>query len=234
LLRDAATARDRWPDGDGLFRRTRARSIVSFPALLLSPFFGVIDGPSIVYYVGARLPKFNIKGRVIMKIETMEDLFVEQIEDLYDAEQRLVKALPKMAEASTSPELRHAFESHLDETRGHVTRLEQVFLALRKKPKSQTCDAMKGLIEEGEDMISNTDQSPVRDAGLIAAANRVEHYEIAAYGTVRTLAKALGVNEAVGLLDATLTEEKKADEKLTRLAETSVNRDALRGAAVSR
>jgi ferritin-like metal-binding protein YciE len=169
-----------------------------------------------------------------MKIESMEDLFVEQIEDLYDAEQRLVKALPKMAEASTSPELRQAFESHLDETRGHVTRLEQVFLALRKKPKSQTCDAMKGLIEEGEDMISNTGQSPVRDAGLIAAANRVEHYEIAAYGTVRTLAKALGVNEAVSLLNATLAEEKMADEKLTSLAETSVNQQALRSAPVSR
>jgi ferritin-like metal-binding protein YciE len=169
-----------------------------------------------------------------MKIESMEDLFVEQIEDLYDAEQRLVKALPKMAEASTSPALRQAFESHLDETRGHVTRLEQVFQALRKKLKSQTCDAMKGLIEEGEDMVSNTEQSPLRDAGLIAAANRVEHYEIAAYGTVRTLAKALGVNEAVGLLDATLTEEKNADAKLTKLAETSVNREVLRSAPVSR
>jgi ferritin-like metal-binding protein YciE len=168
-----------------------------------------------------------------MKIESMEDLFVEQIEDLYDAEQRLVKALPKMAEASTSPELRQAFESHLGETKGHVTRLEQVFQALRKKPKSQTCDAMKGLIEEGEEMVSNTEQSPVRDAGLIAAANRVEHYEIAAYGTVRAFAKALGVNEAVGLLDATLTEEKKADQKLTKLAETSVNREALRSAPVS-
>jgi ferritin-like metal-binding protein YciE len=179
-------------------------------------------------------PTIQYKGSVIMKIESMEDLFVEQIEDLYDAEQRLVKALPKMAEASTSPELRQAFESHLDETRGHVTRLEQVFLALRKKPKSQTCDAMKGLIEEGEDMISNTGQSPVRDAGLIAAANRVEHYEIAAYGTVRTLAKALGVNEAVSLLNATLAEEKKADEKLTNLAETSVNQQALRSAPVSR
>ena len=169
-----------------------------------------------------------------MKIENMEDLFVEQIEDLYDAEQRLVKALPKMAEASTSPELRQAFESHLGETHGHVTRLEQVFQALRKKPKGQTCDAMKGLIEEGEDMVSNTDQSPLRDAGLIAAANRVEHYEIAAYGSVRSLAKTLGVNEAVSLLDATLAEEKKADQKLTKLAESSVNREAMRGAPASR
>ncbi len=169
-----------------------------------------------------------------MKIENLEDLFVEQIEDLYDAEQRLVKTLPKMAEASTSPQLRQAFESHLEETKGHVRRLEQVFQALRKKPKGQTCDAMKGLIEEGDDMISNTEQSPLRDAGLIAAANRVEHYEIAAYGSVLSFAKTLGVQEALSLLDATLSEEKKADEKLTQIAETSVNESAARGVAVSR
>jgi ferritin-like metal-binding protein YciE len=169
-----------------------------------------------------------------MKIETLEELFLEQIEDLYDAEQRLVKALPKMAEAATSAQLRQAFESHLEETKGHVRRLEQVFQVMRKKPKAQTCDAMKGLVEEGEDMISNTDQSPVRDAGLIAAANRVEHYEIAAYGSVLSFAKTLGIHEALALLDATLTEEKKADQKLTQLAETSVNESAVRGAAVSR
>jgi len=169
-----------------------------------------------------------------MKIESMEDLFLEQIEDLYDAEQRLVKALPKMAEATTSPALRQAFESHLGETKGHVTRLEQVFQALQKNPKGQTCDAMKGLIAEGEEMVSNTDQSPLRDAGLIAAANRVEHYEIAAYGSVQAFAKTLGIHEAVALLDATLTEEKKADEKLTKLAESLVNQEAFRSAPVSR
>jgi ferritin-like metal-binding protein YciE len=169
-----------------------------------------------------------------MKIESMEDLFLEQIEDLYDAEQRLVKALPKMAEAATSPALRQAFESHLGETKGHVTRLEQVFQAIQKKPKSQTCDAMKGLIEEGEDLVSNTDQSPVRDAGLIASANRVEHYEIAAYGSVQAFAKTLGITEAVRLLETTLNEEKKADEKLTKLAESSVNQGALRAASVSK
>jgi ferritin-like metal-binding protein YciE len=105
---------------------------------------------------------------------------------------------------------------------------------MRKKPKGQTCDAMKGLVAEGEDMISNTDQSPVRDAGLIAAANRVEHYEIAAYGSVLAFAKTLGIVEALTLLDATLTEEKKADQKLTQLAETSINEGAVRGEAVSR
>ena len=133
----------------------------------------------------------------------------------------MFKALPKTAEASTSPELRQAFESHLGETKGHVTRLEQVFQALRKKPKGQTSDAMKGLIEEGEDMVSNTEQSPLRDTGLIAAANRVEHYEIAAYGSTQAFAKTLGVNEAVSLLEATL-------------AESSVNQEALRAASVSR
>ena len=169
-----------------------------------------------------------------MKIESMEDLFLEQIADLYDAEQRLVKALPKMAEASTSPELRQAFESHLGETKGHVQRLEKVFQYLQKDPKGQTCDAMKGLIKEGEQMVSDTDQSPLRDAGLIAAANRVEHYEIAAYGSVRSFATTLGMQEAVALLDATLNEEKKADEKLTKLAESKVNQEASRTAAISR
>src|ERR1700733_1381059 len=118
-----------------------------------------------------------------MKIETMQDLFTSQIMDLYDAEQRLVKALPKMAEASISPQLRHAFESHLQETKGQVERLERIFEQIGKKPKAETCDAMKGLISEGEEMISDTEELPVRDAGLIAAANRVEHYEIAAYGS---------------------------------------------------
>ena len=114
-----------------------------------------------------------------MKIESMEELFLQQIEDLYDAEKRLVKALPKMAEASTSINLRQAFQSHLRETEGHVNRLETIFRQMGKSPKGQTCDAMKGLVSEGEDTVSHIDQSPLRDAGLIAAANRVEHYEMA-------------------------------------------------------
>lgn len=162
-----------------------------------------------------------------MKIENMQDLFVGQIMDLYDAEQRLVKALPKMAEASNSPQLRRAFESHLKETEGHVTRLEKVFEQLGKKPKAETCDAMKGLISEGEDMVSDTDESPVRDAGLIAAANRVEHYEIAAYGSARTFAEKLGLSSAVTLLNQTIEEEKKADSLLTQLS-ASINSEALR------
>ncbi|HEX5226619.1 MAG TPA: ferritin-like domain-containing protein [Bryobacteraceae bacterium] len=163
-----------------------------------------------------------------MKIESMEDLFLEQIEDLYDAEKRLVKALPKMAQASTSQTLRQAFESHLMETEGHVSRLEKVFRMIGKDPKSQTCDAMKGLVSEGEDVISDIDESSLRDAGIIAAANRVEHYEIAAYGSARTFAQTLGLGEAATLLEQTLQEEKKADQKLTQLAESMVNEEALR------
>lgn len=161
-----------------------------------------------------------------MKIETMQDLFLEQIMDLYDAEQRLVKALPKMAEAAISPQLRQAFQSHLQETRTHVDRLDRIFTRMGQKPKTQTCDAMKGLIDEGEDIVSDTDESPVRDAGLIAAANRVEHYEIAAYGSARTFATNLGLSDAASLLEQTLEEEKKADAKLTQLAQSSVNSQA--------
>lgn len=163
-----------------------------------------------------------------MKIESMEDLFLEQVEDLYDAERRLLKALPKMAEASSSQTLRQAFESHLLETEGHVRRLETIFRILGKDPKAATCDAMKGLVSEGEDVVSNIDESPLRDAGLIAAANRVEHYEIAAYGSARTFAETLGLQEAASLLQQTLQEEKLADQKLTQIAESMINDEALR------
>jgi len=167
-----------------------------------------------------------------MKIENMEDLFLAEIEDLYDCEKRLTKALPKMAKASTTPELKKAFEAHLQETQGHVERLERVFEEMGKKPKAVPCEAIKGLIEEGEEMIGNTEASPLRDAGIIAAANRVEHYEIAAYGSARTFAQTLGLDRAVSLLEQTLEEEKKADKKLTQLAETMVNDEALRAAPV--
>lgn len=161
-----------------------------------------------------------------MKVETLQDLFLLEIEGLYDAEQRLVKALPKMAQASSAP-LRQAIESHLEETKTHVQRLEQIFASMRVKEKTQTCDAMKGMIEEGEDLISEIDESPLRDAAIIAAANRVEHYEIAAYGSARTFAEKLSMAEAAALLKRTLEEEKKADQKLTELAQTMVNDQAL-------
>jgi ferritin-like metal-binding protein YciE len=170
----------------------------------------------------------------MMKIETMEDLFLEQVEDLYDAEKRLVKALPKMADATTSISLRQAIESHLMETEGHVGRLEKLFGILGQDPKAKTCDAMKGLISEGEDLIDDIEQSPLRDAAIIASANRVEHYEIAAYGSARTFAQMLGLNDAATLLDETLEEEKMADQKLTQLAESMVNEEARRSPVLQR
>ena len=158
-----------------------------------------------------------------MRFETVEDLFLSQIQDLYDAEKRLVKALPAMAEAASSIELRYAFEKHLGETEGHVRRLQNVFSELGKEPKSTICAAMKGLIREAESVISDMDESPLRDAGLIAAANRVEHYEIAAYGSARTFAETLGMTNAARLLMQTLEEEKMADQTLTEIARGMVN-----------
>ena len=168
-----------------------------------------------------------------MKIESMEELLLEKIDDLNDAEKRLVKALPKMVQASTSMNLRQAFESHLRQTEGHVNRLETIFRQMGKDPKGQTCDAMKGLVSEGEDIVSHIEQSPLRDAGLIAAANRVEHYEIAGYGSARTFAQTLGLSQAASLLDQTLQEEKEADQKLTQIAESMVNEEALRRSPVT-
>lgn len=166
-----------------------------------------------------------------MKYETMQDLLLGQIQDLYDAEQRLVKALPKMAEAAASQKLRQAFEEHLGQTKGHVTRLERIFRELGQDAKGTTCDAMKGLIKEGESIVSDIDESPLRDAGLIAAANRVEHYEIAGYGSARTFAQTLGMDRTASLLEQTLDEEKQADQKLTELAESMINEEALRSGA---
>ena len=162
-----------------------------------------------------------------MKIETMEDLFLEQIRDLYDAEKQLVKALPKMASASSSDRLRQAFDMHLEQTKGHVARLEQIFSQIDQKSGGESCDGMKGLISEGEDVVDDVDKSPLRDAGLIAAGNRVEHYEMAGYGTARTFAQMLGYNDAARLLEQTLEEEKMADQKLTQIAESMVNERAL-------
>ena len=138
-----------------------------------------------------------------------------------------------MAEASTSIILKQTFESHLRQTEGHVRRLENIFRQLNKDAKGQTCDAMKGLVSEAEDMVSHTDESSLRDAGLIAAANRVEHYEMAAYGSARTFAKTLGLSQAAALLEQTLQEEKEADQKLTQLAQHMVNDEALRSGAVA-
>jgi ferritin-like metal-binding protein YciE len=156
-------------------------------------------------------------------LNTFDDLFVEQLQDLYDAEQRLTKALPKMAAAAHSPALKSAFEEHLRQTQNHVTRLEQVFKSIGKSAQSKTCEAMKGLVEEGSEVIGAKGDPNVKDAALIAAAQRVEHYEIAGYGTVRTFAQHLGKSEAVRLLQETLNEEAETDKKLTGLAEKAIN-----------
>jgi len=156
-------------------------------------------------------------------LDSFEELFVEQLQDLYDAEQRLVTALPAMAAAAKSKTLRDAFQQHLGETQGHVSRLERVFQMLGKSAKAKTCQAMKGLVAEGEEVISSSGDADVKDAALIAAAQRVEHYEIAGYGTVRTFAQRLGRSDVAQLLQETLNEEGATDKKLTGLAEQLIN-----------
>jgi ferritin-like metal-binding protein YciE len=162
-----------------------------------------------------------------MKMESLKDLYLEQLRDLYDAETQLVEALPKIAEAANASDLKTAFNQHLRQTREHVTRLERIFSALGEKPEGQTCQGMKGLLKEGQEIIKAKGEPEVIDAGLIAAAQRVEHYEIAGYGTVRTYAETLGAEEAARLLEKTLQEEEETDDKLTELAESHINAEAL-------
>ncbi len=156
-------------------------------------------------------------------LNSFDDLFVEQLQDLYDAEQRITQALPKMAAAAHNPALKSAFQEHLRQTENQVTRLQQVFKSLGKSAQSKTCAAMKGLVEEGSEIVSGEGDPDVKDAALIAAAQRVEHYEIAAYGTARTFAQRLGKPEAARLLQQTLDEEAETDKKLTGLAEKAIN-----------
>jgi ferritin-like metal-binding protein YciE len=155
-----------------------------------------------------------------MKIETLRELFIDELQDLHSAEQQITKALPKLIKASHSPNLKQAFEHHLEETRHHVTRLEQIFQRMNESPKGKTCEGMKGLIKEGDERVSDGGEAEVLDAGIISAAQRVEHYEIAAYGSARTYAELLGDQEAVRLLNQTLEEEKAADSKLNQVART--------------
>lgn len=156
-----------------------------------------------------------------MQQNALKELYVDELRDIYDAEEQLTKALPKMAKAATSDELRSGFEEHLEQTKGHVQRLEQIFENLGEKPKGKKCKGMQGLIAEGKEMMEDEDlEGEVLDAGLISAAQRVEHYEIAAYGCVRTYANLLGDTDAASLLEETLEEEKETDQKLTELSET--------------
>ncbi len=160
-----------------------------------------------------------------MKVETLRELFVEELQDLYSAENQITQALPKLAKAASNPQLKQALESHLLETKQQVERLERILESIEEHPGNKTCEGMKGLIKEGEQMVKASGDSDVIDAGIIAAAQRVEHYEIAGYGTVRTYAELLEQNEAVRLLNETLQEEKAADHKLNEIA-ASINVEA--------
>jgi ferritin-like metal-binding protein YciE len=162
-----------------------------------------------------------------MSLDTLEKLYIEELRDLYNAENQLLKALPKMAKGASSPELKEAFEKHLEQTKGHVQRLEELFEQRDESPKGKTCKAMKGLIEEGSEILKEEGEDSVLDAGLIVAAQKVEHYEIASYGSVRTFANLLGKDEEAKLLQATLDEESETNEILNQLAEGIVNEEAL-------
>jgi ferritin-like metal-binding protein YciE len=165
-------------------------------------------------------------GGAMSGMESLEDLMHDELKDIYDAEKQLTKALPKLAKKASNDQLRQAIEQHLQETQGHVERLEQIFEQLGMPARGKKCDAMKHLIEEGNDMIAEADEEAVRDAVMIASAQKVEHYEIASYGTLRTWANMLGKNDAAALLEETLEEEKEADMKLTSIAESVVNERA--------
>jgi ferritin-like metal-binding protein YciE len=161
---------------------------------------------------------------------TLHDAFIEELRDTYDAEKQLIKALPKLAKAAASTDLRAAFESHLEETRGHVERLEQVFQSLEEKPRGKHCEGIAGIIEEGKSMMEEEFDEATMDAVLIASGQRAEHYEMAAYGTLIAWAQSMGHTEAVNLLQEILEEEKAADEKLTNLAESGINQEAAEAA----
>jgi ferritin-like metal-binding protein YciE len=160
------------------------------------------------------------------KMSTLEDLYMDLLKDLYSAEKQLVKALPKMAKNAQSPDLQRAFQEHLRQTEGQVERIERIFSELEGSPRGKKCVGMEGLIEEGNELLKEDAEPDVLDAGLIAAAQKVEHYEIAGYGTARAWAQRLGYNNAVKLLEQTLEEESLANEKLTKIAESHVNMEA--------
>ena len=162
-----------------------------------------------------------------MPAKSLHELFIEELRDMYDGEKRLIKAIPKMAKAASSPELQTAFTNHLRETEKQVTRLEQVFRSIGEKPRGKKCDGIMGIVEEGKTAMEEIEEGPVLDAALIAGAQKVEHYEIASYGTLAYFADCMGHERAKELLGSTLDEEKAADEKLNQIAKSKVNRQAL-------
>src|SRR6476469_4557603 len=166
------------------------------------------------------------QGAESMKMQTLRDLYIDELKDIYDAENQIVKALAKMAKAASNEELRAAFEQHLDQTQTQIERLEQIFEELEEKAKGEKCEATRGLLEEAKKMMEEAEDEDVRDAAMIGSAQKVEHYEIAAYGTLRTYAELLGYDEQAELLQETLDEEKETDENLTELAVTCINMEA--------
>jgi ferritin-like metal-binding protein YciE len=164
-------------------------------------------------------------------LDSLGDLLEGEIKDIYDAEKQLTKALPKLAKKATATELKEAFEEHLQQTEEHVARLEQVFELMQMPVRGKKCEGMKHLIAEGSEMVEEAEDDATRDALLIAAAQKVEHYEIASYGTIRVWANLLGKNEVAALFEDTLEDEKEADQKLTQIAESFVNQQAARGDA---
>ena len=164
-----------------------------------------------------------------MKLKSLEDLYLDELKDLYSAENQILKALPQMAKAATSAELKNAFNTHLRQTEQHARRIEDIFGGHDSKPKGKKCVGMEGVLDEGKELLEQKPEADVLDAGLIGAAQRVEHYEMAAYGTARTHARELGYRHDVDLLQQTLDEEKAADQKLTQIAEASVNAKATTG-----
>ena len=166
-----------------------------------------------------------------MPVKTIDDMFLNELQDIYHAEKQLTRALPKMAKAASSPELKQAFEGHLEETKGQIERLEKVFELLDKRSRGKKCEAMEGLVEEAKEQMEEIQDPDVLDCALVIAAQKVEHYEIAGYGSLHALAKALGQTEIAGLLAETLAEEKATDEKLNKIAISSVNKKAMKKAA---
>ncbi|WP_017912844.1 ferritin-like domain-containing protein [Xanthomonas sp. SHU 166] len=163
-----------------------------------------------------------------MAVKTIDELFIHELSDIYSAEKQLTKALPRLARASTNPALRAAFEAHLEETQGQIERIDQIVEKGNLRLKRIKCAAMEGLVEEGKEVIESIEAGPVRDAALIGGAQKVEHYEIASYGTLAAMAKQLGMDDALSRLLETLNEEKSTDEKLTLLAEQGGNEEAAR------
>jgi ferritin-like metal-binding protein YciE len=176
-----------------------------------------------------RLIHFVFEGNTMAGMKTLRDLFEDELRDVYDAEKQIVKALPKMIKASGSEELSSALESHLEETRGQVERLERVFESLDMRARGKHCEGMAGILEEGANLLQEDGDESVLDAGFIAAAQRVEHYEITAYGSLMAWAKALGLKDALSLLKENEAEEKAADKKLTAIAESGINQAAAAG-----